>query len=158
MHLPNANEINYQVGDVVWDLGSLRLPGSKRRGVVRSGPDRTVRHYMVEFDDGQRWCAHDELRPYAAVDQLADLLCCGFCKKRPADCVCAKFGYCAVASTGDGLGGTIAVTGDVASTDPISQLGDLVRTPDRRRLSSRERASRRSRLRTAKVARRRNRR
>lgn len=161
MYLPDPSEATYEVGEVVW----FALPGlghagrgwgcRPRRGTVREvhGDD----DYLIELRNGRhRWCFANELRPYEAIDRLADLVRCTDCGHHPADCTCSRF--TTVASNTVGTAFTVTIGGTIASNlEPIPQLGDLVREPERQPLSAREWHRRQRRSRLAKRSRRRNR-
>jgi hypothetical protein len=165
MNLPSLSELSYEAGDVVWANVGWRRQRRPRRAVVKIAQPCELgdyRHdYMVEFADGRTlWVYHNDLRPYEAVDQLADVLCCGFCGKRPADCHCMTMTYHTIVNAVATDSAITMTTCEIASNfdDPVTLLGDLVRNgPLRRPLSLREKHRRRRRDWLAKRSRRRNR-
>jgi hypothetical protein len=147
MPLTDLDEIEYAIGDVVWAIEPLT--STKRRGVIVS-PSR------VKFSDGTMgYYPRHRLRPYSAIDQLADLIVCETCGFRPADCECMKFTITEAAS--NTLEPFTYTLGAVATnSDPITALGDLVRSK-REPLSAREKVRKRRRRLLAQRSRRRNR-
>lgn len=154
MNLPILSEIEYLPGDIVWVWG-----GPGQRAVRGTVIEATRWDALVETDQGYRWRhATGELRPYSAIDRLADLIRCETCGQRSADCECFKFTITECTSTDTDMTWTYTNLDDTASNcDPITALGDLIRAPERRPLSNRERHRRRRRSWLAKRSRRRNR-
>jgi len=153
--LPDLADIEYKRGDVVWVYSRDRT--TRRRGDVLQSDGWNVR-VEIEYPRHElRWVDRFDLRPYSAVDQLADLIRCKTCDRRPADCDCWKFTITEGAAT-DATWTTTIGPDDVATNcDPITALGDLIRNPERPPLTDREWNRRRRRNWLAKRSRRRNR-
>lgn len=127
------------------------------------GTTYTVRMAAGEFGKRHLWAGSPpQIRPYAAVDQLADLVRCGMCADYGMD-HCPEHAGLIVLEVGPAAGSTGVTWIDgttAASTDPedaISQLGELSLQGVRRPLPARERARRRVASKRSRVSRRRNR-
>lgn len=153
MNPPSLSEIEYQPGDIVWAWAG---PGRRAwRGVVR---EVTRWEVLVDTKHGRWYHAPRDLRPYSAIDQLADLIRCETCGEKPADCECFKFTITECAGADTDMTWTYTTSETASNCDPITALGDLIRDePERRPLSNRERHRRRRRSWLAKCSRRRNR-